>query len=523
MDSHLRISNPHLAESGFDGPAMQQSSSIATLPTELLVAVLDQCPDIVPDGPDFQSAHFLAYARLAQVCRRWRDVLLDRPQYWSHVVLSKPRWAEEMLLRSKTAPLTVGLNFGASSPESATARTMLFERFDRVKEIRIKRALYSGDPPVFSQPAPMLERLYIRISTGYIYHFRDNVFAGGEAPRLRHLSLDNCVLPKECRALWRGLTSLELTRIAHKANALIHELLGFLRDNAPRLRVLTLNKVVENRHSDLTARESAKRNPIRLEELEELTLRPGNWACTTFLQCAVLPKMRRLVLEICPGDPDERGIWEVLDGVGPGSRICSLELRDTVLPGEDDQIAFEMRLHATELETSVPVFTIRFVPTTVQDRREHWREKLISAMLTHSLPPEHGQLTALTIACNDLDWAVAGLLRQHSIRNIIFYRSPSTFLSALAAHSSLQPNSDQPPLSGLLRLAFVGIVFAHARASKTHHTPVFLDWLSHRLDEHKLEQLNFDYCTSDNGAPYPPADARPALAELVGRLVVLEN
>ncbi|KAF7311893.1 hypothetical protein MIND_00200400 [Mycena indigotica] len=514
---------------------MQESSSgISTLPTEILITILDDCPDIAPDGPDFQSANFLCYVRLSHVCQRWRDILLDRPQYWSHIVLSKPRWAEEMLVRSETAPLTVGLNFGAASesPETAAVRTLLFEQFHRVKEIHIKLGLYNDGPaPIFAHPAPMLERLHIRMEPNYIYGLREDSFSG-EAPRLRHLSLHHCLLPKECRSLWRGLTSLELTGIAHEIYAPILELLVFLRDNTPHLRALLLNKILVPLEPESGYAPATIRNPIRLERLKELTLRPNNWSCTAFLRCVALPKMRQLVVEICPGDPDERGIWEALDRVGGADKICSLELRDSILPGEgnygDDQIVFEIRLgRATdwEPETSTPEFrvTARFVPTTVDRRREHWREKLIIAMLSHrhSRSSEHTQLTTLIVACDDLDWPVTGLLLQQSICNMAFYRSPSMFLVALAAVSAdSRPDLDKRPLLGLKRLAFVGIVL---RTNQIQNA--FFAWLSQRkLLGLPLEELHFDYCASENGAPCPPVEARPALTKLVqvGRSVILE-
>ncbi|KAF9238627.1 hypothetical protein BU15DRAFT_75078 [Melanogaster broomeanus] len=47
------------------------------------------------------------WANVSYVCCHWRDVALNTPSLWSFLCMSSPRWTEELLSRSKTAPLRI--------------------------------------------------------------------------------------------------------------------------------------------------------------------------------------------------------------------------------------------------------------------------------------------------------------------------------------------------------------------------------------------------------------------------------
>ncbi|THU75236.1 hypothetical protein K435DRAFT_707500, partial [Dendrothele bispora CBS 962.96] len=49
----------------------------------------------------------LAWIRVSHICRHWRNVALGCPALWSHPIFYMPASVPEMLLRSKSAPLTV--------------------------------------------------------------------------------------------------------------------------------------------------------------------------------------------------------------------------------------------------------------------------------------------------------------------------------------------------------------------------------------------------------------------------------
>ena len=74
-------------------------SPISSLPAEVIAAIflLARLPG-ERGQPDI---------RVAQVCRRWREIVLDHPRFWSHINLTAIGRAgmTEMLARAKMAPL----------------------------------------------------------------------------------------------------------------------------------------------------------------------------------------------------------------------------------------------------------------------------------------------------------------------------------------------------------------------------------------------------------------------------------
>ncbi|KAF7330037.1 Carboxypeptidase [Mycena kentingensis (nom. inval.)] len=177
-----------------------QHCGIATLPNELLVEIFTYSPStILLDAPDFQTAHFLTSGPipLSHVCARWRLILLAIPHFWTQIVLSRPTWAIEMLRRSGTLPLTVGMNLGAASSRATRMRKILFGQLGRIRELRVKRAVYSNFPAALMRsPAPMLERFCLRTTATMTYRVPPGLFAR-QTPKLRQITLD-----KFCRLFY---------------------------------------------------------------------------------------------------------------------------------------------------------------------------------------------------------------------------------------------------------------------------------------------------------------------------------
>ncbi|KAK7691968.1 hypothetical protein QCA50_005373 [Cerrena zonata] len=61
-----------------------------------------------------------SWLRISHVCRYWRDVALATPTIWSHIPLIRLECVEEMLRRSKQAPLTVYVHSTTSLNESSS-------------------------------------------------------------------------------------------------------------------------------------------------------------------------------------------------------------------------------------------------------------------------------------------------------------------------------------------------------------------------------------------------------------------
>ncbi|KAF8062451.1 hypothetical protein FPV67DRAFT_271782 [Lyophyllum atratum] len=203
-------------------------SLISRLPPELLVTVFKYNFGVY--GP-FR----LNWIRVSHVCSHWRRVALGCPSLWSDIPFHRPRWAQEMLARSKMAPLTVMLTFTNSwmDPEllhvscsEAPAVKATMSQLSRIKKL----ALHQGQLcqksvmeviSLLDSPAPLLETLDICFEingSAKDNRLPDHLFAG-DAPRLTHLHIRTGTL--NWRALpFSNLKSLEVTAPSFTVDAL---------------------------------------------------------------------------------------------------------------------------------------------------------------------------------------------------------------------------------------------------------------------------------------------------------------
>ncbi|KAK7049341.1 hypothetical protein VNI00_005942 [Paramarasmius palmivorus] len=167
---------------------------ICRLPNEILGLILTFCASDVRRHRTHCSQ--MSWLWPTHVCQHWRTIALGCPAMWDTPDFSKPSLAREMLVRSKSAPLhiraaTRGYRMGQQEVLSDALRDIA-----RVAAIEIDTSL----PLILNvllgvvQPAPVLEKLRIhkeRVTASVV--LPDN-FLAGNAPRLREMSLRNCVL-----------------------------------------------------------------------------------------------------------------------------------------------------------------------------------------------------------------------------------------------------------------------------------------------------------------------------------------
>ena len=130
-------------------------------------------------GRKFRSPE--SWTSFSQVSRHWRSTALGAPELWTNISLSYPRWAQEMLIRSKKAKVTIqcGLSFQTSIPKIIeTVRSMrscLYE-MNRVEKIdititpRLILQIFRGLP----KSAPQLHTLCIR---NHSFHYAETEFS----------------------------------------------------------------------------------------------------------------------------------------------------------------------------------------------------------------------------------------------------------------------------------------------------------------------------------------------------------
>ncbi|KAG8957330.1 hypothetical protein FRC03_010269 [Tulasnella sp. 419] len=184
--------------SGLDGLSLRHSEPttlpcfINILPFDILREIFFLCID---------SPHGEVPLLLSSVCRKWRAYALDCPSMWSAVRFHgggkwKFRWQEELLQRSRDAPLDIDIKVPFSMPGSellsTTALTkilrMLLLHLDRWRSLSILMHLKGmkliGDK-LSGLQAPSLEKMALSIwNSGKVTKWRSRMFSGG-LPRLR--------------------------------------------------------------------------------------------------------------------------------------------------------------------------------------------------------------------------------------------------------------------------------------------------------------------------------------------------
>ena len=218
-------------------------SPIYRLPVEILCNIFSLSILWTPDS----------WTNFSQVSRHWRSLALSAANLWTNIPLSYPLWAQEMLIRSKKAKLTIrsGPSYETSKSKTIeTIRSCLYE-MNRVEEIQISygipglvlEKIFSDLP----QSAPQLHTLCIGSCSPY---FSENAFSIHEnflydTERLQRVELINCEI-SWASPLLTGLTSLTLEVTLEdslKANSSINQFFHALQ-RMPALTHLRLKNSI---------------------------------------------------------------------------------------------------------------------------------------------------------------------------------------------------------------------------------------------------------------------------------------
>ena len=197
-------------------------SPIYRLPLEILRNILSFIEDDIP----FSCQSPKSWTNFSRVSQHWRLSALSAPELWANIPLTYSNWAQEMLIRSKMAKLTIQspISFTRSSPKAIETFISCLYEMNRVKEIAIAVSgliwedIFCG----FHESAPHRHTLRIRSSfkrrneIGFLIH--GDFFYDTE--RLQRVELINCKISWDSRLL-TGFTRLILED-SLKANSSIN-------------------------------------------------------------------------------------------------------------------------------------------------------------------------------------------------------------------------------------------------------------------------------------------------------------
>ncbi|KAJ7765442.1 hypothetical protein DFH07DRAFT_810614 [Mycena maculata] len=211
-------------------------SPVGRLPPEMLSRIFLFCSD--PESLSWIK-------EVSHICHYWRTVALSCPNLWSFPVFSQPKWADEMLKRSKMAPLTIKADMTYMTPRMVNTVHSSLVQISRIGELDVKTGSRSV-PEILNltDTAPYLHSLSLA-SPGFSQaeHFTlPDKFLNGEAPRLRKLELTRFFLPWDS-PLMANLVHLKIHNPGPTARPSMTEFVQAL-ERMPLLETLELDNAL---------------------------------------------------------------------------------------------------------------------------------------------------------------------------------------------------------------------------------------------------------------------------------------
>ena len=224
-------------------------SPMSRVPVEILCKIFSLVED---NSTVYLGQSPESWTNFSQVSQHWRSSALSAPELWTKIPLSYPRWAQEMLKRSKMAKLTIrsNLSLEASNPKTIETIRSCLNEMNRVEEINLTSIQALKLEEIFRdlpKSAPQLHTLCIGVG-GFSYYSTGTGFSIPEdflcdTDRLRRVELTKYKISWDSRLL-TGLTRLTLEDSLN-ANSSITQFLHALQQ-MPALTDLHLKDSIPN-------------------------------------------------------------------------------------------------------------------------------------------------------------------------------------------------------------------------------------------------------------------------------------
>ncbi|KIM54542.1 hypothetical protein SCLCIDRAFT_11272 [Scleroderma citrinum Foug A] len=249
-----------------------EHTSLYRLPPELLAAIFLEC--MRQYGSSSYSRSVPPWVNVSYVCQYWRSVALNYAKLWTHIVFVSSEWMDELLRRSKTAPLIIHTDFYHSESDTKKIRSLekALGHMERIQDLWID---FNNSKDVLNMiharltaAAPLLRSLHLSTcGENRIIIRKDTLPRAG----LRRLHLDLCHVDWSS-PIFNGLTELSLSYVVNNATECWDGLL-LLLGQLPLLRQLRVDNMLS---ADITFEESfintRNRTMVSLCRLEKLTL-----------------------------------------------------------------------------------------------------------------------------------------------------------------------------------------------------------------------------------------------------------
>ncbi|KII87399.1 hypothetical protein PLICRDRAFT_254172 [Plicaturopsis crispa FD-325 SS-3] len=186
------------------------------------------------------------WIKVTYVCRHWRDVALDCPRFWSYIIPRTLKWTQELLARSKDAPLTIVSTTPYPTQNMELSLELALTHISRVSMLHLTstaRCMERVFDPLAAKAAPLLESLELEVPDHNPYNIPET-FCTGINPMLRNLSLGSCSIPWGSRFL-DNLKVLKLKAIPVASRLSLSDILAILRRASESLTVFEIKDSIQ--------------------------------------------------------------------------------------------------------------------------------------------------------------------------------------------------------------------------------------------------------------------------------------
>ena len=242
-----------------------------------------------------------SWVNVSYVCRHWRNIALGYPTLWSYLFVVSPRWTEELLSRSKQAPLKLPMTMDYPPKSDLLLRFLeqVLNHVERIQEFCFCPPFLPENHQVFSRlfsHAPLLQDLILRMVHIPADHpSTSSIPRNANTPALRTLELTCCSLPWYFLEL-SGVTTLSLTEVPTGFQQSMEDFLATLK-RMQNLRYLDLDDAFATSAGSLSHVASNTFQKVDLPQLCYLFFASSLPAIITLLSCLNIPSQTEIRLQ----------------------------------------------------------------------------------------------------------------------------------------------------------------------------------------------------------------------------------
>lgn len=315
---------------------LNQLVTIARLPPELLTEVFLHFA-AVDSTHNERIGRPYKWIRITHVCHHWREVALASPRLWSTIFVTNRSCVQEMLVRSKHAPLSIHAGDPNWRNRAHDAVPLVLQESDRIRHLELGFASIISRKDVPDR-APLLKTLILRsINEVEMVHMfgTETVFEKCDMPALERLEVTDVRLRWGSPVLRPSLTRLVFGNSTESAQPQsIVEVLNALAAT-PLLEHLELKNVLPRVNNSGSLFEVLR--IVNLDRLSAIIVTDTGLSCAQLLQHLSFPATATITLDCLLSEGDIRHVCPVFGAKfsGVGSTGPARPLLTVVLQGEE--------------------------------------------------------------------------------------------------------------------------------------------------------------------------------------------